>query len=118
MTEDKKVTHEDFMNAIDDSGKRITFNAPKDLEPRKNAVTIDSGSLFIMMTDRLATLNHLLEVQGEDGKWNHDEYMCGIYNGLEHAVATMENREPKYRTVLHDDDNNVPIRFLKHEDEQ
>ena len=95
--------------------KKGIIRPPEGLEPRRNAVTVDSGSLFIMMTDRLATLNHLLEVQGEDGKWNADEYMCGIYNGLEHAVAVMENREPKYRTVLHDMDNNVPIRFIKDE---
>jgi hypothetical protein len=109
MTDKREVTNDDFFDEIEKSGKKIIFNAPDQLKPK--------GSIQIMLMDRLATLNHMLEVQGEDGNWNHDEYMCGIYNGLEYAVAIMENREPKYRTVLHDDDNNVPIRFLKNEDE-
>lgn len=38
-----------------------------------------------------------LDVQGQDGNWNYDSYMHGMYNGLECALATLEGRAPKYR---------------------
>ena len=47
----------------------------------------------------LAAVRSLLEVQGKDGNWNHSEYMLGLYNGLELAVATMEQRDPVYRSL-------------------
>jgi hypothetical protein len=109
MTDKREVTNDDFFNEIEKSGKKIIFNAPDQLKPK--------GSIQIMLMDRLATLNHMLEVQGEDGKWDNDEMSCGVYNGLEYATAIMENREPKFRTVLIDTDNDVPIRFLKNENE-
>ena len=37
------------------------------------------------------------EAQGQDGNWNANWYMLGLYNGLELAVATLESREPRYR---------------------
>lgn len=39
---------------------------------------------------------HLL-TQGQDGTWNCNPYMMGLYNGLELAIATLESREPCYR---------------------
>lgn len=38
-----------------------------------------------------------LEIQGQDGNWNCNSYMMGLYNGIELAIATLENREPRYR---------------------
>ena len=29
----------------------------------------------------------------------HDEYMVGVYNGIEIALAMLENREPIFKTV-------------------
>lgn len=37
------------------------------------------------------------KIQGQDGNWNYDEYMRGLYNGLELAVSIFENKDPKYR---------------------
>ncbi len=42
-------------------------------------------------------LKTLLTVQGKDGNWNYDEYMLGLYNGLEMAVSIWEHREPIFR---------------------
>lgn len=36
-------------------------------------------------------------IQGNNGNWNYDPYMHGFFNGLECALATIENREPLYR---------------------
>lgn len=44
-------------------------------------------------------LVELLEVQGADGNWNYDDYMCGMFNGMELAVATLEGRDPEFRTL-------------------
>ena len=45
----------------------------------------------------LDALRNFVHIQGQDGNWNHDDYMCGLYNGLECALATIERREPKYK---------------------
>lgn len=35
--------------------------------------------------------------QGQKGTWDSDEYMRGLYNGLELALAQMEEREPNFK---------------------
>ena len=45
-------------------------------------------------------LNQLREVhaiQGRDGCWDIDDYMLGLYNGLELALSIAENRACKYK---------------------
>lgn len=67
------------------------------------------------LKDRLHILKQTHKLQAMDGNWNCDEYCCGQYNGLEFAIATLEGREPNYRTVLIDRENNKPIQFVKEE---
>ena len=55
------------------------------------------------MEEKLAKLKELLAVQGNDGNWDFDDYMTGMYNGMELAVATIEGREPQYRDCLKKD---------------
>lgn len=45
----------------------------------------------------LEQLKELLKIQGYDGNWNYSEYMWGLYNGLELALATLEEREPVFK---------------------
>lgn len=45
----------------------------------------------------LQALRDMVEVQGRDGNWNCDEYMHGMYNGMEFMLSIVENREPQYR---------------------
>ncbi len=49
-------------------------------------------------SDLFAPLRDQLRIQGSDGNWNYDAYMQGMYNGLECALATLEHREPQYRS--------------------
>jgi hypothetical protein len=42
-------------------------------------------------------LKELLEIQGNNGNWNYDPYMHGMYNGMELMVSMLENREPIFR---------------------
>jgi hypothetical protein len=44
-------------------------------------------------------LRDLRDAQGFHGNWNFDPYMHGLYNGLELALATLENREPVYKSA-------------------
>ena len=39
----------------------------------------------------------MLEVQGCDGNWDCDEYMHGMYNGMEFMLSLAEGREPVFR---------------------
>jgi hypothetical protein len=55
------------------------------------------------MAEDLATatdkIRNLRDVQGRDGTWDMDEYMRGLYNGLELAVSILEGeREPDFRS--------------------
>lgn len=49
--------------------------------------------------ERINTLRDMLNIQGSDGCWNYDSYMLGMYNGMELALAVLEDREPQYRTT-------------------
>jgi hypothetical protein len=47
------------------------------------------------------------EVQGEDGNWDMDEYMRGMYNGMELLMSIYENRDPDYRDPVAIEDEEV-----------
>ena len=59
----------------------------------------------LRQVDYLQPVRDQLEVQGRDGNCNHNSYMLGMYNGLECALATLENREAEYR-------NNTDLRQM------
>jgi hypothetical protein len=51
------------------------------------------------MNDKiLNALKDMVEIQGRDGNWNCDEYMHGMYNGMEFMLSIVESREPIYRS--------------------
>ena len=45
----------------------------------------------------LKQLREVHAVQGRDGCWDIDDYMLGLYNGLELALSIVENRECRYK---------------------
>jgi hypothetical protein len=47
--------------------------------------------------DRLNKLKAVHAVQEEPGNWDANDYMRGMFNGLELATAIMEDREPKFK---------------------
>jgi len=49
--------------------------------------------------NKLEQLREMHKIQGADGNWNIDGYMCGLFNGLEMALAVWEGREPVFRTL-------------------
>lgn len=36
--------------------------------------------------------NEMLELQGQKGNYDYDEYMLGLYNGMEYIVSLLEVR--------------------------
>lgn len=49
------------------------------------------------MTKEVEQLREVHAVQGREGCWDIDDYMLGLYNGLELALSIMENRAPIYK---------------------
>lgn len=49
------------------------------------------------MSKQISDLKNVRDIQGYGGNWDYDEYMWGMYNGLELALAIMEDREPVYK---------------------
>ena len=49
------------------------------------------------MTRELQQLREVHAIQGRDGCWDTDDYMLGLYSGLELALSIMENRAPIYK---------------------
>lgn len=48
---------------------------------------------------KLEELKNVRDIQGYNGNWNYSEYMMGMYNGLELALAIFEEREPDYKSA-------------------
>lgn len=59
-------------------------------------VTNEEGVEMIFKNSKLFELKRVKDVQEQSLKAEHDDYMIGLYNGLELAVAIMENRKPVY----------------------
>jgi hypothetical protein len=55
---------------------------------------------FAMNLDqkRYAKIKESMEIQSQDGNWNHDGYMLGVFNGMELVLSMLEAREPEFRT--------------------
>ena len=47
--------------------------------------------------EALKQLREVHAIQGRDGCWDIDDYMLGLYNGLELALSIAENRECRYK---------------------
>jgi hypothetical protein len=53
------------------------------------------------MLEKVSKLRKLRDIQGKKGNHDYDEYMRGLYNGLELALSLFEDeREPQYKNPL------------------
>lgn len=46
---------------------------------------------------KIESIRRLLGHMGKDGRWSRDYYSVGLYNGLELALATLEERQAVYK---------------------
>ena len=48
---------------------------------------------------KLERMRELVKIQGNNGNWNYDPYMHGMYNGMEFMIAMLEDREPVFKST-------------------
>ena len=48
-------------------------------------------------SDPISKLRNLRDIQGRKGNYDIDEYMRGLYNGLELSLSIFEDRGPDYK---------------------
>ena len=85
-----------------DKSKAYEFKTPSEAFA---ITTWHSGEKFVLIPVKpdikwhtLEQLKDMLIIQGEDGNWNHDSYMHGMYNGMEYAISFLEGRDPDYKS--------------------
>ena len=53
-----------------------------------------------MLRAKTKQIKEIRELQKQSLQNNQDDYMTGLYNGLEMAVAILEDREPIFETYV------------------
>ena len=51
-------------------------------------------------SDPISKLRNLRDIQGRKGNYDVDEYMRGLYNGLELSLSIFEDRSPDYKEPI------------------
>lgn len=46
---------------------------------------------------KLQDLINILDIQGQNGNWNYDPYMMGLYNGMEMARSIFAETKPVFK---------------------
>jgi hypothetical protein len=54
-------------------------------------------SVTVVSAKQMSDLRNMHRIQGDNGNWNYDPYMHGMYNGMELMLATIEDREPVFK---------------------
>ena len=62
---------------------------------------------------RVKELKIIRDIQKQALETDADDYMVGLYNGLEFAVAIMEDREPVFETTI-----SKETEVIEHEEEK
>lgn len=53
-----------------------------------------------MFENKTKQIKQMRDLQKQTMETNKDDYMIGLYNGLEFALAIMENREPIFESCI------------------
>ena len=70
-----------------------------------------------MTKEALTQLREVHAIQGRDGCWDIDDYMLGLYNGLELALSIVENRACKYKQRPKSQPEQEPVAWMfQHEE--
>nr|DAG53325.1 MAG TPA: hypothetical protein [Caudoviricetes sp.] len=68
---------------------------------------------MIVNKKRVKELRRIRDLQKQALETDADDYMVGLYNGLEFAVAIMEDREPVFETTV-----SKETQVIEHEEEK
>lgn len=83
------INVDDLMNAVDRLNKVPDYNdLLKENQELKKQVE--------EWEHHLKCSKEMLEIQGQKGNYDYDEYMLGLYNGMEYIISLFETREPNY----------------------
>jgi len=90
---------------MEENTKSLDETLEKMNEQKKSADTVqktveEMNAEMAMINARIERIRTLWEAQGINGVWNSCQYMCGVFNGLEMAMAVLENRNIQYRDIL------------------
>lgn len=55
---------------------------------------------MLRLKTRVKEVKKIRKIQEQTIETNADDYMIGLFNGLEMAVAILENREPEFRATV------------------
>lgn len=73
------------------------------LEHPQDNIKVEKPSMDIEQFIPLTKLKELVDIQGSNGNWNYDNYMLGMFNGMELMTSIIEGREPKFRSCEEED---------------
>ena len=105
------INVEDLRNAVERFKKIPTYqDLLKENQELKEQLEEYEQSLKIS--------KEMLELQGQDGNYNYDNYMLGLYNGMEYIISLFEKREPIYKdgkniVFLEDKNKNQQKEFIE-----
>ena len=79
-------------HCLDDDIKQLLKNIKKlQKENQKLKKQLEEWEQYLI------NAKEMLNLQGHDGNYNYDNYMLGLYNGMEYVIALFEKRNPIYK---------------------
>ena len=68
---------------------------------QKYSLVAKETNSSLQLTDKQESdLNSVLDIQGQDGNWDVEPYMTGMFNGMELMDSIVDEREPKFRDCV------------------
>lgn len=105
-----KENDKDCVETLDSQINRLAkfIMAEVDGEPSRSEGAVDCSIRVIRKLQgykekfekAVSDISDQKSVQGSSGNWDYDEYMRGMYNGIECALATMQGKDPIYRSQI------------------
>ena len=95
--EEAKELKEKYLNAVADY--ETTMFEKEQLNSLVNSCQEEIRELKKQLKEwenHLKCSKEMLDIQGQKGNYDYDEYMLGLYNGMEYIIALFETREPNY----------------------
>lgn len=102
------------MNCIDNDVPRKILNIVKGTKLEAKQLLEENQELKKQLKEyehHLKISKEMLDLQRQDGNYNYDNYMLGLYNGMEYIMSLFEVREPIFK-----DGKN--IKFLNDKNQQ
>ena len=97
LQQENKILKEKYENAVADY--ETTMFEKGQLNSLVNSCQEEIRQLKKQLEEwkhHLECSKEMLDIQGQKGNYDFDEYMLGLYNGMEYIIALFETREPNF----------------------